>query len=355
MRTAALLIAVLLTTVPARAQFRVKEHVHLDHFNSKLGGRVLDFTHNHGADNRLHSNVLGRPRDLYVYLPPGYDPRYAYSLIFYFHTGSIDEHAILALKQLQSIDAQIQAGLMPPVILVCPDGTIEGENGPRSKHTLYIDGVEGAFQTHIMSEVVPFLFNSFSIRPEREAHAILGSSAGGLGAMNLAIKRRDFFASVATLAGPLNLRYSNVYGRYSRNFDPAEYRWNESYDPSASIGRFYFGLRSVPAGKYLSPVFGEQPGVEARVSAENPADLIFSTNLQPGQLNIYIGYPGRDNYNFDAQARSFAWLAQQRGIDVLLIGKPHATHSARYFCDQQPPAYQWLGRHLLPPAPRPTW
>jgi len=352
MRTVALIFALFLAALPARAQFRAKEHVNLDHFHSKLGGRVLDFTHNHGADNRIQSAALGRPRDLYVYLPPGYDPRLAYSLVLYFHTGSIDEHAILALKQLKSVDAQIEAGLMPPVILACPDGTIEGENGPRVRHSLYLDGQSGAFQSHVMGEVVPFLENCFSIRPERRAHAILGSSAGGLGAMNLAIKRRDYFASVASLAGPINLRYDNVQGRYSRNFQPEEYRWRGRYNPDARIGGFYFGLRSVPASKYLGPVFGDSTGVEARIAAENPADLLFTTNLQPGELDIYVGYPERDNYNFDAQARSFAWLAEQRGIPVLLVGAPLGTHSARYFCKQQPPAYQWLGQHLLPPAPR---
>lgn len=351
MRTAAICLALLVAAaMPARAQLR--DHADLDHFNTTIAGRVVDYTHNHGADRRIPSAVLGCPRDLYVYLPPCYDPNLAYSFIFYFHTGSIDEHALLALRQLQKVDAQIRAGLMPPVIIACPDGTIDGENSRRARHSFYVDGVNGAFQSHVMNEVVPFLLANFSIRPERQAHAILGSSAGGMGAMNLAIKRRDFFGSVASLAGPLNLRYGNVYGEYSRDFHPAEYRWRQTYDPDERIGAFYFGISPVPARKYLEPVFGAPPGVEARITAENPADLIFTTNLQPGELNLYVGYPGRDNYNFDAQAQSFAWLAGQRGIPVLIVGAPLGTHGARYFCEQQPAAYQWLGRHLLPPAPR---
>ena len=40
---------------------------------------------------------------------------------------------------------------------------------------------------------------------------------------------------------------------------------------------------------------------------------------------MYVNYPGRDNYNFDAQDKSFAWLAAQRGIAVDLTEIPEAA------------------------------
>src|SRR5580693_8861679 len=71
-RVAAALL--LFAAATASAQAQVFNLVKLDHLNRKLHGRVVDFTQNHGTDRRLHSPVLGRPRDLYVYLPPAYDP-----------------------------------------------------------------------------------------------------------------------------------------------------------------------------------------------------------------------------------------------------------------------------------------
>ena len=62
----------------------------------------------------------------------------------------------------------------------------------------------------------------------------------------------------------------------------------------------------------------------AKVAEDNPADLLISNGLRPGELALYVHYPGRDNYNFDAQDLSFAWLAAQRGIALDLRNLPRA-------------------------------
>ena len=62
-------ITLRLANVPANAQ--VFDLVNLDHLNQKLQGKVVNYTQNHGADRRIVSSILGRPRYLYVYLPPG--------------------------------------------------------------------------------------------------------------------------------------------------------------------------------------------------------------------------------------------------------------------------------------------
>src|SRR5262245_44982227 len=47
----------------------------------KLQGHIVDFTFNHGTDKRMWSRSLEQRRDLYVYLPPGYDPSLRYPLM----------------------------------------------------------------------------------------------------------------------------------------------------------------------------------------------------------------------------------------------------------------------------------
>ena len=82
---------VLLGSATSHVEAQLFEFVSLEHLNGKLRGRVVDYTHNHGADRRLYSPILGRPRDLYVYLPPGYDPSVAYPLILFLHGADVDE------------------------------------------------------------------------------------------------------------------------------------------------------------------------------------------------------------------------------------------------------------------------
>ena len=254
-------------------------------------------------------------------------------------------------KLLTVVDELILRGEFPPAIVACPDGTYGGWNRYNAKHSLYVNGCGGRFEDHILQEIIPFLLANYSIRPEREAHAIIGASAGGYGAMSLAIDHRDFFGAVATLAGPLNLRYSNCDGNYFENFNPASYRWKTRYDSNEVIGISYFGLLRLRARRFMSPVFGEGEAAAARITRTNPADKLFSTDLQPGQLAIYVNYPGRDNFNFDAQDESFQWLAAGKGIDVTLVRDPGATHSPRYLRANLRPAFIWLGQHLLPPVP----
>jgi S-formylglutathione hydrolase FrmB len=316
-----------------------------------LSGHVIKYTKKHGNDRRIVSPILGMPRDLSVYLPPGYDPRRAYPLVLFFHMADVDERYFIGSQFLRVLDELIIRGDFPPAIAACPDGSYGGWNRLNAQHSLYVNGLGGRFKDHILQEVIPFLMANYPIRTERQAHALIGFSAGGYGAMSMAIEHRDFFGAVVTLAGPLNLRYSNADGVYFEDFNPVTYRWKTHYDPREVIGIFYAGLMRVRARKFLEPVFGEGEAAADRITRTNPADLLFSTDLQPGQLAIYVNYPGRDNFNFDAQAESFQWLAAQRGIEVALVRDPNRSHTLAYFRNNMCPAFVWLGRHLLAPAP----
>jgi pimeloyl-ACP methyl ester carboxylesterase len=349
-RIVAVFLVVGLMSLPARGQ--VFNLVNLDHLNEKLSGRVVDYTQNHGGDRRIYSPILDRKRDLYVYLPPGYDPSVAYPMILFLHGADIDEHAFLDAKDLLVLDGMMTRGEIPRAVVACPDATYSGKNTIISVHSLYVNGLGGRFEDHVVEEVVPFLMRTYSIRPERQAHALLGISAGGFGAMGMALKHRDVFGVVATLGGPLNMLYFNCQGRYGDDFDPATYRERADYAPDEIIARYYFGLVRRKVKTFLEPVYGSGQDVMTKIRRDNPADLLESTDLQPGELAIYICYPRRDNYNFDAQNQSFAWLAERRGVAVTVVDDPKGRHNLPYFEKNELPAYQWIGRQILPPIAR---
>ncbi len=184
---------VLIATGAATSEAQVFDLISLDRLNGKLRGHVVDHTQNHGADRRIFSPILGRPRDLYVYLPPGYDPSLAYPLIVFLHGADVDEHDFLDPGDLEALDRAMACGEIPPAVVAAPDGTYGGLNRVISTHSLWVNGLGGRFEDHVVAEVVPYLMRNYSIRPERQAHALLGVSAGGYGAMSIALKHRDLF------------------------------------------------------------------------------------------------------------------------------------------------------------------
>lgn len=66
--------------------------------NRGLHGTVQDFTKNHGKDRRIFSPAMGEKRDMYVYLPPGYDPSKSYPLAIFLHGAAQDEEFFSNLR-----------------------------------------------------------------------------------------------------------------------------------------------------------------------------------------------------------------------------------------------------------------
>ena len=55
-----------------------------------VAGQVVDHTANHGVDRRIWSAALGQKRDLYVYVPPSFDPHQRYPVLLWLHGLSGD-------------------------------------------------------------------------------------------------------------------------------------------------------------------------------------------------------------------------------------------------------------------------
>ncbi len=341
MRRIFTLLVVLILSAPAGAQFPPRPS--FQRINRRLAGTVVDYTNNHGRDRRIFSPVLGQWRDLYVYLPPGYDPRHAYPLVVFLHMALVDQRSFLDPRVLEDLDDLILRGEIPPIVLACPDGNYGENDTCRKTHSFFLNGQGGRFEDHILDEVIPFVDAHYAIRPGRESHGFLGISAGGLGGMSMAIRHRDRIGAVATIESPLNLRYSNVAGDHFEDFDPYRYRWKPRYNPNEFIARYFHGLLKTRARRMISPVFGEDEETVPRIIAINPADLLFTSGLQPGELPMYVNYSGLGEWNFDAQDESFAWLAACRGIGLTLVKDPSGHHDLRYFHRSIPLAILWLG------------
>src|SRR5262249_17976586 len=152
----------------------------------------IDHTRNHGHDNRIYSPSLHEKRDLYVYLPPGYDPSKKYPLAIYLHGINQDEIGFID-DVVKPLDAAIACGKLPPMIIAAPDVSLKGVPCLITTGTFFLNSNLGAFEDYLVFDVYDFLMSNYPIRPEPEAHVLIGASMGGGAAFAKAIKYPDRF------------------------------------------------------------------------------------------------------------------------------------------------------------------
>jgi S-formylglutathione hydrolase FrmB len=325
--------------------------VDLARLNTQLQGRVDDYTANHGQDRRIAAPSLEQRRALYVYVPPGYDPARRYPLILWLHGLAQDEKSFLQL--ISALDKEIAAGNLPRCVIAAPDGTVNGKASLKEPPSLYLNSPLGKFEDFIVLDVWNHVVTNYSIRKERQAHVLAGASMGAFGAYNLAIKHREDFGVVAGVLPPLNLRYADKWGRTDTNYNPETVSWLNEYRPNATVASFgCLGIVSVKQRQMIAPVFGEGADVIAKVAADNPAEMLESRNVKPGELEMFAGYGQKDEFNFDAQTESFAAIARTRGLAIQTVMVPNGKHDKETAAKMLPSFVEWLKPKLAPYAPK---
>jgi hypothetical protein len=323
----------------------------LDRYNRQISGKVLDFTNNHGVDRRVYSPALGQKRDMYVYLPPGYDPRKQYPMGIYLH-GFLSDETDFLTHVVKPIDEAIACGTLPPMVLAAPDASVHGIKCFATYGTFWANTKLGRYEDYLVCDAYPFLMKTFSIRPEPEAHFLLGVSMGGHGAFSKTIKHPDKFRIALGILPPLNMLWSSCRGRYMDDFDPCCWRQRDgiggSWEP---VGRFY-GLITVRQGHLIRPMYGRNnPDTPESMRQENPFDLLESRDVRPGQFEFFVAYAGKDEFNLDAQAESFLYRAAQRNIPVTVRYLPDGRHNSATWVKFMPDILRWLAEKLEPFRP----
>jgi S-formylglutathione hydrolase FrmB len=129
----------------------------------------------------------------YVYLPPGYSPQRRYPVVYLLHgmPGSPTEY--LAGTGLVSFaDDGIAAGRLRPFIAVLPPaGVDEKYNGEWA----------GLWEREVVDGVVPFVDSHLSTIASPSGRVIGGLSAGGFGAVDIALRNPALFGRVESWSG----------------------------------------------------------------------------------------------------------------------------------------------------------
>jgi S-formylglutathione hydrolase FrmB len=150
------------------------------------GSTIVEFS--------FHSRALARTIHLAVYLPAGYtDSTTRYPVVYFLHGLPAGPNAYRDVGWLRSaLDS-----LSPGVILVAPQGAATGDPDPE-----YLDWGPGAnWETAVAKELPAYVESHLRTIPGRKGRALVGLSAGGYGAVILALHHLSDFSVVESWSG----------------------------------------------------------------------------------------------------------------------------------------------------------
>ena len=166
-------------------------------------------------DVLLASKYLAAPRRLWIYTPPGFDPRKRYPVV-YMSDGAY------RLDQARSIEPLILKGELPPLLLV---GIWQGSD-PKfdlrgAEYLLGSPDGMGFFLKHesfLLKEVLPYVESRFGGSTDRKDRIVTGFSDGAAWAISMGLRHPDLFASVIAQSFVWTPAAKGVEGALSTRF-----------------------------------------------------------------------------------------------------------------------------------------
>ncbi len=163
------------------------------------------------GDLKVHHDFratkLGNTRDIYVFLPPGYDDdsdrRYP---VLYMHDGQNLFDAATSFIGVEwdvdeTVTRMVQTGQVRPLIVVGISNTPDRvfEYTPASDRSRGGGGAD-MYADFILNDLKPFIDRTYRTLPDRENTGVAGSSLGGLVSLYLAWSHPDVFSKVAAMS-----------------------------------------------------------------------------------------------------------------------------------------------------------
>jgi len=197
------------------------------------GGRLLTV--------HFRSASLGRATDYLVYLPVAYGASRRLPVFYMLHgmpgrplAFTVNAHVEIRLENL------IRRHRVPPMILVFPDGRIDGNTQTDSE---WADTSSGRFDSYVV-DVVHDVDARFATIPKRRDRVIAGLSAGAYGAINVGLHHLDVFGSIQVWSGYFTQTRTGVFARASTS----ELAYNSPIDFVRRLAR---KLREFPLRAFL--------------------------------------------------------------------------------------------------------
>ncbi len=171
----------------------------------------------------IKSDLLNRSVNYSIYLPPDYDQsKRHYPIVYLLHGYTDDETGWIQFGEANRIaDEEINAGNIPPMIIVMPDAEV----------TWYVNDEAGTnrYEDFFIQEFIPIIEKEYRVRSKKEFRGITGLSMGGYGSLIYAMKHPDLFVASAPLSAAIYLEKDVI--AYDQK------RWDEVEGPMYGKGK----------------------------------------------------------------------------------------------------------------------
>jgi enterochelin esterase-like enzyme len=232
------------------------------------------------------SPALHRRADYLVYLPPGYRSTRRYPVYYLLHGMPGQPRVWVDIANMDvRLDNQLSLGRTMPMILVYPDGRIDGSTYSDSE---WANSPSGDYESYVV-DVMHNVDRRFSTLDNRRDRVIGGFSAGGFGAINIALHNLSLFASVQVWSGYFTETRTGVFAHADRAALAAN-------SPIHEVPRRHRQLLADPLRVYMFAGRDDQlaAGTPAMARVLAVARVQVSWRLYPGGHDWSVWYPRLD-------------------------------------------------------------
>lgn len=170
---------------------------------------------------QFHSEILNNSRDIYIYLPEGYDRDvHARYPVVYMHDGgsvfNIADNSIsgYSWRAEKTADELISSKQICPVIMVGISNTCSRaseyihrssnnrivHNSSFGDYTLNAEACGNKYEAFIIKELKTYIDSTYRTLPDASNTAMIGSSMGGLVTYNIGLHNADIFGKLGVMS-----------------------------------------------------------------------------------------------------------------------------------------------------------
>ena len=256
--------------------------------------------------NSLPSKILSRPVAYCVVLPPSFDADKArhFSILYFLHGLGDNEQFFVHSGAWNLTEDMREKGELKDFLIATPDAGA----------SFYINSKDGKerYEDFLLQEFFPYIEKRYRAASGRSHRAIAGISMGGYGALHLAFRHPDLFASVSAHSAALIEKLPVFLGSTPHS----------------------------PRARVLGGVFGS-PADPAFWDRNSPIVIARAASL--AGLKIYFDCGDQDDFGFDSGATALDKVLTRRRIAHEFHIYP-GRHDPGYFAEHLPASLVFASR-----------